>query len=1007
MATAAVPAVGGAPPGSVGGGGSVGGAIGGGRIGSSSGDGDGDALILSLYLIGSEDDLLLLRSPPPRPASPPGDAERKRARLYRRLRRAREVADAAFHRATEGESSGAEAPSRKGGGGAGGGGGGGPRRRSRPWSSGGDGPRFGIHCRSDDDDGFDGDPDRGEPWQTRRPGDGGDSNERMREALRRESEGRRAEFDGAFDGGLLRQPHLRAVCRYGNDVGDAWRCVSLAMEVSKSLSSTSSPGEGGDEEADGDLRNLTCAFRIWDKSDGHLLLVEAADALPAWVDDDVEVGGAGGPHGCRERCWIVNGEVALIPPIPSSADPSAGTPGRTRGLTRGEALKVLTESYGKPKRGQGGEGGAKAVVYQPVQRAILDRISLTDYSGKRSQRQGTEGKGGAEPHWHVAAAALPASVARFLDRNPLLAPLLVDSFCEGAPGYLKDRRESDRGVDIGINERDNGSRSRGEEGRMKADSGRPERPELGSSFPYDRLVVRPVTLTRTNYAELVSGRGRVPSFPVPRGYRSAELNRLGRRLRQTAADDVDDDGGRRKNPFRNAVDVGARLCAGLEWILSDDGGGDSTKRETASNWAGYSEDAAVACLSEAERRVRVHWTRIDAEARGGGGGEGGVDAAEDPEVNTDVDESDAHWIERAWRAGPNGVHRDKTLVRTLEAMSRCPVYHPELSRPPREELRDQIRSRMRKSTKWVRNDFDERCFPMPKMWEVDDDGWAMVDSVEELEEEMRRRSARVSKDLNEKESGGPKARRTTRRSRRNLARTPPESETKALDGSDGERSEGGRILAGFQSFVEGEGELEGAVPGGAAVESTHNIEHTSNSNLDSDVEPKVLASIDVDVDPRTFLDVLHSMLKGEQISEITQEKDVGEEDAGEAIDDAELESFFFREDLEEDLAGVEGPDNTNMHIGADNDPWSLRNIMEAMDDELRTDPAPHPSVRGLSVASDAAVGMDNGGPNDSELAMLSDLLGSIDAQGGGAGPATTILRGMGLCPPRPPADEAD
>lgn len=82
-----------------------------------------------------------------------------------------------------------------------------------------------------------------------------------------------------------------------------------------------------------------------------------------------------------------------------------------------------------------------------------------------------------------------------------------------------------------------------------------------------------------------------------------------------------------------------------------------------------------------------------------------------------------------------------------------------------------------------------------------------------------------------------------------------------------------------------------------------------------------------------------------------------------------------------------------------------------MDHELRTDAASDPSIKNLSVAS-SDHGNNNGDDNetnsDGDVAILSNLLSSIDAQGdGGSGPVTNILREMGICPPRLPADEDD
>ena len=82
-----------------------------------------------------------------------------------------------------------------------------------------------------------------------------------------------------------------------------------------------------------------------------------------------------------------------------------------------------------------------------------------------------------------------------------------------------------------------------------------------------------------------------------------------------------------------------------------------------------------------------------------------------------------------------------------------------------------------------------------------------------------------------------------------------------------------------------------------------------------------------------------------------------------------------------------------------------------MDHELRTDADSDPSIKSLSVVAssennNAHVGGER--DTDGDVAILTNLLSSIDAQGdGGSGPVTNILREMGICPPRLPTDEDD
>ena len=85
--------------------------------------------------------------------------------------------------------------------------------------------------------------------------------------------------------------------------------------------------------------NLSCAVECWDLNDGHILLIEAAEHLPSWVDDDVLQGGVGGPEGTHNRCWIVDGKVHLIPPTnKSKRDPSPMKNKKVDLLSRRKAL---------------------------------------------------------------------------------------------------------------------------------------------------------------------------------------------------------------------------------------------------------------------------------------------------------------------------------------------------------------------------------------------------------------------------------------------------------------------------------------------------------------------------------------------------------------------------------------------------------------------------------------------------------------------------------------------
>lgn len=69
-----------------------------------------------------------------------------------------------------------------------------------------------------------------------------------------------------------------------------------------------------------------------------------------------------------------------------------------------------------------------------------------------------------------------------------------------------------------------------------------------------------------------------------------------------------------------------------------------------------------------------------------------------------------------------------------------------------------------------------------------------------------------------------------------------------------------------------------------------------------------------------------------------------------------------------------------------------------MDHELRTDIASDPSIKYLSLSSDANRTED--GTDDSDHEIMSNLLTSLDAEGGCSGPVSNMLHEMGIIPPR-------
>lgn len=906
-----------------------------------------NAIVLSLYLIQTEEDILHYRFTK-------NNHTHKRANLYIRLCEACRIANKILRSAAAATAAASTSSTST-------------AQQQLPFQSGGDGPIFGVHCDISNDELLrKNDFDADEYWQSQIPGKqcAKDNNE-VNSDDEEDDDGddgcsnveEKHTLDGTDeDGSAFHQPHLRAIFRYGNDINDMWRCISLILSISIELANA----------------NLTCAVECWDVNDGHILLIEAAEHLPSWVDEDVLQGGVGGPEGTVNRCWIVDGQIHLIPPCASN-NKHAMSKKKVDLLSRCDALVALLVSFNNDS------DGSSTLASEAVQDAIQHRINRTDYSARRNDESpSVTSTNQSSSHWHTAAAALPASAAHFIEKHPSLIPLIIDSFCNNAPKYLKERKlERKRSRNKSTNESSNGScqeTATADEQNMKRDS-------LGHLFPFEQIVAIPITMTRANFAELVTGRGIVPSFPVPREYRTVELKRFHRQLGQTSYGGLEDEKTNR-NPFERAVDVGVRLCTGLEWIVHAAEQKDSLPCPAVED---EDDELLLQSLGDIERRLRLYWTRIDAEASVGN-------------LQHENEETEAnHWIEQAWQAGPKDTNHskcDKLFLSALESMSKCAVFHPELSKSLRDEpcpitrpnmsLRDIARSGIKNALKWQREQYNESHFPTPKLCQLDSDAWMEIESMEELEEEMKHLSSATNKEMDSKPDN-KKPRRTTRRSRRNH----PSLDNNNIS-KDGEREASSntdalnQMAKGFRAFVEGEGDVEGI-----STIASEEIEPAAESSIEN------LMSQEVKIRPHVFLGVLRNMLR----DECTVPSQTGL-DCNSILDstslptpaEPDITSFFFEEDLNYD--SDEGTEERldqmpESHIDSDDDPFSLRNIMDAMDHELRTDIMSDPSIKNLSVATEDSL--------DDEA--MANLLRSMEASEG-AGPARTMLRSMGISLPR-------
>jgi hypothetical protein len=159
---------------------------------------------------------------------------------------------------------------------------------------------------------------------------------------------------------------LKGTTNYGDSVADEWLVVYLLRELSR------------------EFRDAW--IRIHD-TDGEFLLIEAANALPRWLNPEV----------AENRVWINNHRLLIVPLAKDE------TPGP---LKQANALSIFFNAPARPQH------------YSKVEKEAFHR--LTGYPGAISENQ------------HHASLPLPRRVAYILHANPSYIAPAVEAF------YLRD-----------------------------------------------------------------------------------------------------------------------------------------------------------------------------------------------------------------------------------------------------------------------------------------------------------------------------------------------------------------------------------------------------------------------------------------------------------------------------------------------------------------------------------------------------------------------------------------
>ncbi|KAF1920438.1 SGT1 protein-domain-containing protein [Ampelomyces quisqualis] len=160
---------------------------------------------------------------------------------------------------------------------------------------------------------------------------------------------------------------LKGRTNYGDSVADEWLIVWLLRELSKQF--------------------RDAWIRIYD-TDGEFLLIEAANALPKWLNPEV----------AENRVWINSHRLLIVPLSKGETDPAP--------LNMKDALKILDDSPARPQQ------------YLKVEKEAFHR--LDKYPAAIAENQ------------HHATLPLPRKVAHILHMNPSYIAPIVEAF------YLRD-----------------------------------------------------------------------------------------------------------------------------------------------------------------------------------------------------------------------------------------------------------------------------------------------------------------------------------------------------------------------------------------------------------------------------------------------------------------------------------------------------------------------------------------------------------------------------------------
>jgi SGT1 protein len=467
-------------------------------------------------------------------------------------------------------------------------------------------------------------------------------------------------------------PHLRATCRYGPNVQDEWYAIELLRQLTANIEDCNGTDDNEDTP---DL----LAARAWDLEDGQVILIQLADLLPQWVDED--------PTDRHQyACWFVNGNlqvldkphINLLQALNQLSQETIATAYRTSthpSLDR--AIKFWLELNAK--------SNAKELSSSTSEQTADTKQQLQQHTYNRNQR---------------TPMVLPREVSWFLQDRPELLQTAIQAYCELATTTTADSSTPTGSI-----------------------------PALVSDLSqFDDWVWTKQTISRTNYAMLRTVMS-VPSSPdncnddhiaplsdaswmsTPEGIPSSITVQVRKKyVRQCNMDTTPH--------LRNAVSFGVRVVVGLQYLAM------VQQRQQLSSMPSI----LLSCrpLKSLQQRI-TYWSRIELEyyksvvRRHKSHRNSKINTG-----NNNVTESSSSLIMKSYLVGPNQSSIDLTYI------LKCPVY-PEESHNwitvlshPQTSLLDQIRyglKKQRSSADVDHGDNDSDMYWMPQPDQVDDDSW--------------------------------------------------------------------------------------------------------------------------------------------------------------------------------------------------------------------------------------------------------------------------------------------